>query len=245
MLKDERGLVRRDGPPWRTVWSALPSRVAERPDRGEGGFTLIEMMISAALTMVVVGAAVALATTVQNVYSYELDDAAVQQEARFALDWISRTIATGGSNPYDIGDPALGAAIDQELSCTPMEPGFVLGATSIQVLSDVYRPNGLLGGEDGDCVEPGEDVTIAFNADGQTITRLDPAIDLSGAAAMTDSVVSGLTFTYLNSNRVVTADPDSVVYVQVSVTVQSKSRNPYTGNYTTYSYDTEVRVRSR
>ncbi len=213
--------------------------------KDERGFTLIEMMISAALTMVVVGAAVALATTVQNVYSYELDDAAVQQEARFALDWISRTIATGGSNPYDIGDPLLGAAIDQDLSCTQMEPGFVLGATSIRVLSDVYRPNGLLAGEDGaPCDEPGEDVAIAFNAGLKVITRNDPSID-AAPTAMTDAVVSGLTFTYLNANRAVTADPDAVVYVQVGVTVQSKSRNPYTGNYTTYDYETEVRVRSR
>jgi type II secretory pathway component PulJ len=59
--------------------------------RDERGFTLVEMMIAAALTMVVVGAAVALATAVQNSYAYEVDDAAVQQEARFALDWISRT----------------------------------------------------------------------------------------------------------------------------------------------------------
>lgn len=213
--------------------------------KDERGFTLIEMMISAALTMVVVGAAVALATTVQQVYSYELDDAAVQQEARFALDWISRTIAAGDSNPYDIGDPAEGAAIDQELSCTVAAPGFVIGATSIQVLSDVYRPNGLLAGEDGaPCDEPGEDVTIAFDSVAKVITRLDPATD-AAAAAMTDAVVSGLSFTYLNASRAVTAAADAVVYVQVTVSVQSKSRNPYTGEYTTYSYDTEVRVRSR
>ena len=212
--------------------------------KDERGFTLIEMMISAALTMVVVGAAVALATTVQQVYSYELDDAAVQQEARFALDWISRTIAAGGSNPYDIGDPAEGAAIDQELSCTMAAPGFVIGATSIQVLSDVYRPNGLLAGEDAVCDEVGEDVTIAFDSVAKVITRLDPAID-AAAAAMTDAVVSGLSFTYLNAGRAVTADAGAVVYVQVTVSVQSKSRNPYTGEYTIYSYDTEVRVRSR
>lgn len=213
--------------------------------RDDRGFTLVEMMIAAALTMVVVGAAVALATSVQNSYSYELNDAAIQQEARFALDWISRTIAQGGSNPYDIGDLADGAAINQDLSCTPMEPGFVLSVdgNSIQVLSDVSPPNGLVGGEDMACVEPGEDVTIAFDDVANTITRLDVALD-AAATEMTDSVVTDLSFTFLDASRTATTNAAALAYVQISLTVESKTRNPYTNQNTTYTYTSEVRVRS-
>jgi Tfp pilus assembly protein PilW len=208
--------------------------------RDERGFTLVEMMIAAALTMAVVGAAVALATTVQTSYSYELDDAAVQQEARFALDWITRTIAAGGGNPY-----AIGSDIPAADSCTAMTPGFVLSVdgNSIRVLSDSMKPNGLLAGESGDCNEESEDVTIAFDAVSRTITRNDVALD-AGASDMTDAVVSDLSFTFLNAARAVTTNPAALAYVQVSLTVQSKTRNPYTNQNTNYTYTSEVRVRA-
>lgn len=214
--------------------------------RGEGGFSLVEMMIAAGLTMAVVGAAVALSTGVQNVYSYELDDAAVQQEARFALDWITRTIAAGASNPYDI--TAAGAATD---SCAGDAPGFQLDPDNddidddIRVLADVNPPNGLVAGpSDCDPEEGGEDVTIAYDSDTDTITRQDVALDVS-AVAMTDNVVAGLAFTYLDSSRSATTETADIAYVQISLTVQSKSRNPITGDYTSYTYESEVRVRSQ
>jgi hypothetical protein len=197
------------------------------------------MMIAAALTMAVVGAAVALSTNVQNVYQYELDDAAVQQEARFALDWITRTIAAGASDPY---------GVDTTESCVAELPGFELDVNDdgtyddIRVLSDVTVPNGLLGGTDG-CEDSGEDVTIAYDATDKTITRFDPAIDMV-ATAMTDAVVTGLTFTYLDAARAATTDPADLAYVQVSLTVESKGINPFTGGPTEYTYNSEVRVRS-
>jgi Tfp pilus assembly protein PilW len=222
-----------------------------RAFRDERGFSLVEMMISAGLTMAVVGAAVVLSSGVQNVYSVELEDAAVQQEARYALDWISRTIAAGSSNPYDIG-----GEVDEADSCVAEEPNFDLDidddmtneTDAIRVTADVNPPNGLLGGDD-DCSpsEPGEDVTIALAADGDRfyLIKTDPAQDGGAAVAMTDSVISDLEFTYLDSARNVTTAADSVRYVQIALTVQSKARNPYTGEYTTYTYESEVRVRSK
>ena len=205
----------------------------------ERGFTLVELMIAAALTMVVVGAAVGLATRVQNSYQYEVDDAAVQQEARFALDWISRTVAAAGSAPYGMATPC---GDDEEYS-----PGFILDPDDdgehddIRVLSDVKVPNGQIGGST--CTEDSEDVTIALGADG-TITRLDVALDMT-ATSMTDSVFTGLSFAFLDADRAPVDDlADKIKYVQISVTVQSKGFNPYTGERTSYTYQSEVRVRS-
>jgi type II secretory pathway component PulJ len=232
-----------------TEASVVVSRRASAPlspRRGQEGFTLVEMMIAAALTMVVVGAAVALATDVQHAYSYELDDAAVQQEARFALDWMSKTIAAGGSNPYDIG--GIVPAAD---SCTDEEPGFEFDPDGdgedddLRVTSDSTWPNGLLAGDDGDCNEDGEDVTITHDDVNNTITRTDPALDGGAAMPMTDSVVTDLTFTYLDSSRTATADENALAYVQISLTVTSKTRNPYTNQNTSYTYSSEVRVRSQ
>jgi len=75
--------------------------VSRRDVHSNAGYSLIEMMIAMGIGTAVLGAAVLLSSGVQAAYSHELDDAAVQQEARFALEWINRTIAGAGSNPYD------------------------------------------------------------------------------------------------------------------------------------------------
>lgn len=245
LLREERGLVRRDGPRSRTVKTALPGRVAQRLDSSEGGFSLVEMLIAAALTMAVVGAAVALSSGVQAIYNVELEDAAVQQEARYALEQITKTIAAAGSDPYEVVSAA---------SCIPDPPGIDIDVDddsvneddAIRILADVNPPNGLLAGE-GTCssAEYGEDVTYALDAAARTITLTDPLRDGGNPIDMTDSVVSDLQFVYLDGNRNVTASAANIRYVQVALTVQSKARNPYTGEYSTYTHQTEVAVRSR
>lgn len=216
----------------------------DRRARDESGFSLVEMMIAAGITAAVVGAAVALSTSIQNVYSYELEDAAVQQEARFALDWIGRTISAAGSNPYNITAGVCPVAT----TFTPIQidPNGDDVNDDIRVHADVNPPNGILTGTvaDGCDDEDGEDVTISHDADAMTIMREDMALD-DDAVAMTDAVVTELLFTYLDSDRAATTDADDVVYVQVDLTVKSRSRNPYTLDYTTYSYESEIRVRSR
>ena len=216
-----------------------------RRSLGEGGFSLVELLISAGLTMAVVGAAVALSTGIQNVYNVELEDAAVQQEARYALDRITQSIAAAGSDPYGV------VTAD---SCTPEAPGIDIDTdddgtnedNTIRVLADVNPPNGLLaGGETCSSAEYGEDLTYAYNASTRTITLTDPLRDGGNPVDMTDAVVSDLDFVYLDSNRNVTPTPANIRYVQVALSVQSKARNPYTGAYTTYTYESEVMVRSQ
>lgn len=215
-----------------------------RQSLSEGGFTLVEMMIATGLTAAVVGAAVMLATSVQNVYSYELNDAAVQQEARFALDWIARTIAPAGSNPYGITASACPAA-GTTFAAIRLDPDGDGIDDDIRVQADVNPPNGLLLGlAVGTCDEEGEDVTIAHDPDDLVLTRRDMALDAS-PVAMTDGVFTQLRFTYLTAGRVVTTNADAIAFVQVDLTAQSQSRNPFTGEYTSFSYDTEIRVRSR
>ena len=208
------------------------------------GFTLVEMMIASAITGAVVGAALMMATSVQTAYSYEMDDAAVQQEARFALDWIGRTLSAAGSNPYDITTsacPTAGTAFDSIL----LDPDGDSIHDDIRVQADVNPPNGLLGGLSGACNEEDEDITIAHDPVNLVITRRNNADAAGTAAAVTDGVISQLRFTYLTSSRVVTTNPNSIAYIQVNLTGQSKARNPYTDQLSTYTYQSEIRVRGR
>ncbi len=209
----------------------------------EGGFSLIELLIAAFITTTVVGSAAMLASRVQNAYSSELDDAAVQQEARFALDWIARTLAPAGSNPYNIGISACPSA-GTVFAAIRLDPDGDGIDDDVRIQADVNPPNGLLVGLGGACNESGEDITIGHDPVNLVVTRRDRATD-AAPVAVTDRVFTQLQFTYLTVNRVVTTTPASIAYVQVALTGRSRSPNAHTGQPATFTYRSEVRIRAR
>ena len=136
---------------------------AARPDNGdpamvttpsstESGFSLIELLIVTAMTGVIMGAAVTIATSVQRTYQHQLHDVAVEQEARYALDWMSRTIVSAGSNPYSVNItncPAVGISV-MPIRLDPDGDGI---HDDIRIQSDAGRPNGLIVGAGGVLVQ--------------------------------------------------------------------------------------------
>lgn len=213
------------------------------PSRGEGGFTLVEFIIAAAITTAVLGSAVLLASQLQQAYSTDLEDATVEEEVRFTLDWIARELRNAGSNPYTIVSsncPAAGTPF-QAIRIDPDGDGL---NDDIRIQADVNPPNGLLGGSAAPCTEANEDITIAHDAGTRTITRWDRNVDAS-AVTMTEPVISQLLFTYLDASRNATAVPAAVTYVQVQITGRSQVINTTLGQNRTSTLQTEVRIRTR
>jgi hypothetical protein len=212
--------------------------------RDARGFTLVEFMIACLITTAVLGGTVMLASQLQQGYATQLDDTVVEQEVRFALDWITRILRSAGSNPYSLTTspcPTVGTPF-QAIRLDPDGDGM---DNDIRIQADVSPPNGILGGNvAGTCTEEGEDVTIAHDADALTITRQDNNID-ADPEAMTEPIITELEFTYLDAARNVTADVDVIVYVQVQVTGRSKTYNTILGEYPETTLNTEVRVRTR
>ena len=220
-------------------------RTRQRHAGSQAGFTLIEFMIAAAITTAVLGGAVVLATQLQQSYSTELDDAAVGDEGRFALDWIARVMRSAGSNPYSITlspCPDANTAF-QGIRLDPNGNGL---EDDVRVQADINPTDGALVGSAGDCTQEREDITIAHNPDELTITKRDRgSADPAAVVTMTEPIFTQLLFTYLDSSRAVTTAVNSIAYAQIVVTGQSKARNPITGQYTPFSYDTEVRLRGQ
>jgi hypothetical protein len=210
--------------------------LGHRSPRGEGGFTLVEFLVSSFVMTLVLSSAVALAMQIQESYQSDLDGEVVEQEARYALDWITRDLRSAGSNPYG----AAGAFL-------VMDPnGGANTRDSIRVQADINPP-------DGDVLDPGEDITIAIAPDGASfvITRQDPNAVDPAALAMTEAIftATGLQFTYLNASRLpldplVPINAGIVAYIQVQVSAQSRMRNAF-GQLTTSTLSTEVRLRTR
>src|SRR5688572_17604369 len=70
--------------------------------RNNRGVSLVELLVATVTMTVVLGAAVALTSQVQNGYRRQLEDSAAEQEGRYALDWITRHLRGASNDPYGI-----------------------------------------------------------------------------------------------------------------------------------------------
>jgi Tfp pilus assembly protein PilW len=198
---------------------------------GEGGFTLVEFIVSSLIMMIVLGGSLTLATQIQQGYQFHADDMVVEQEARYALGWIARDLRSAGSDPYNV------IALNQGILLDPN--GGANADDSIRILADI-NPT------DGDITDAGEAVTIALDPINRVITRADTNSAAPAAAAMTDTIFTDLSFTFLDASRTVTTNSDLVAYIHVQVTARSRGRNAQAaGGYTTATLATDVRVRTR
>jgi prepilin-type N-terminal cleavage/methylation domain-containing protein len=187
----------------------------------ESGFTLVEFMIAMAITSAVLGGTVALAAQIQQAYTSQLDDVAVEQEVRYSLDWIARYVRSAGSNPYS-------CAVFQPIWIDPNGDNV---DNDVRIQADINPPN-------GDCTDDQEDVTIAYNNDNDVITLNTGG----GAVAMTDPIISDLQFSYLDESRNPTTVDAQVAFVVVEVTGQRANAQTELSEFT---LSTEVRLRTR
>ena len=214
--------------------------------RDERGFTMIELMISMLVSMLVLGSAASVISAVQSTYAHQMDDATVEQEARFAMDWIRRTIEQAGSNPYSVSVtdcPSAGTAV-QSVRMDPDGDGL---PDDIRVQADAGIPDGLIVGSAGCNLsnsQANEDVTIAHNPANNTITRFDRGTD-AGPIAWTDGVFTGLEFQYLDSSMTWTAFSGAVRIVRVTITGRSRSARPGMNEGATFTLESDIRLKSQ
>lgn len=223
--------------------------------RAQAGFTLVELIIAAGISAALVGGAVVLTSQVQRGYSEQLDQAASEQEGRYALDWIQRLLRQAGSDPYNVRTPAQSPCLPGGL--LPSVNGFpavqrnpLAHATvdNIRIYADTNPPDGLVGGpgpSPGGCNQQNEDVTISLDRPNRVITLLDNNNAAAGAVTMTDDVVSDLTFEFRDRNNAATTNMATVAWVRVNVTTRATTFNPQVNGYPEYPLSVDVRIRPR
>jgi type IV pilus assembly protein PilW len=207
--------------------------------RDERGFSMIELMIAVLVSLMVLGSAASVIQGVQSTYAHQMDDATVQQEARFAMDFIRRTIEQAGSNPYSISSSPC---VDdfQGIRINPNANG-----TSIRVQADIGTPDGhLVGSGGGNCTQQNEDVTIDLDAATGAITRRDRAVD-AAAVAWTDGVFTNLQFQYFDESMTATAVPRDIRVVRVTITGRSRTARPGDANAATFTLESDIRLKSQ
>lgn len=204
----------------------------------------MELMVASAITIVVLGGAVAMTSQMQSAYRRQVEDSVAVQEGRFALEFIGRLVRGAGNNPYNVAtgicpvDPTLFEAI----RFVPDPDG---NDTGIRLQSDANPADGTVGGDaTTGCVAANEDVTISLDAANDVIVFLDNNLG-GGQSVRTDRVIEDLRFIYRDTAHNVTAVPADVRYVEIQVTVRTRTVDAAAGAAPTRVLSSEVRVRSR
>ena len=161
---------------------------------GNGGFTLVELMVAMGIMLIVLTAIISLFTSLNRMYTTQGVAAGVQQVTRAGIDIMTRNIRMAGFNPLNLSHIGiLEAASD-----------------SIRFAYDTD--------EDGNIATNGdEDVGYLLNADNQLIQQRN------GNSATNQSLVdhvSDLTFRYLDADDMETSDTDAIRTVEISLTVE-------------------------
>jgi len=225
--------------------------------RNTRGFSLVELLVATVTMTVVLGAAVALTSQVQNGYRRQLEDSAAEQEGRYALDWITRHLRGAANDPYgkaNVPGTTNCPAPNTDIEGIQFDPDNDNLDDDIRLMLDANPPDGLFGGAGvvaGDCTQANEDLTISHDDAQNTITFLDN--NTGGMVeTRTDTVIESLNFVYRNNaygiidpNVPATGDADDVVWVEARIRIRTRTVDPATGQPMTRLMSSEVRVRTR
>lgn len=217
--------------------------------RDDRGFTMMELLVASVVTVIVLGGAVAITSQIQGAYRRQMEDAAAEEEGRYALDWISRYLRGAANNPQGAATTTCPGPGTIDFDAFQFDPDADGVDNDVRVMSDTNPPDGLIGGSGGTCDQANEDVTISLDSVNHTVTFLDN--NTGGAVSTrTDTVIEDLRFTFLNSARTEldTSDPTAaanVFWVRTAITVRTRTIDASTGQPVSHTLTSEVKVRSR
>lgn len=170
----------------------------------EQGFTLIELMIGMVMTVIIVGIIYSAYSIQTKIYTEQGKVAEMQQNIRATLAFMQKEARMAGFNPQgDAGSDCLGIH-----TATATSFGFTIDLN-----------------EDGNCDDPGENITYMFEDAGKTIVRTDHS---SGAFSTIAEDITDIRFLYMfKPPGSPTTNPDTavlndIVAVQVSLLAQAK-----------------------
>ena len=150
---------------------------------GEEGFTLVELLISILVSMIVL-AAISATFVIQNKsYAKQEQVVDVQENARAALQLMTKELLMAGYNPTGITGNA--------------KPGIVEADSDTVRFTMDFR-GAILGSDpDGDVDDPNEDITYTLDADKDQVTRKSGS---AGTAQPIGETIQTLSFKYFDSD---------------------------------------------
>ena len=175
-------------------------------------FTLVELMVSMGIGMVILAAVTTTFMSQTRIYNAQEQINEMQQNARGALDILSRELKMAGYKPNGGGFN-----------------GVTYSTTQLRVQADLNSDGAISTSSTAN-----EQITYAFDNANQQITR---AVG-SGSAQILAEHISAFTFNYLDSAGAATTVSANIRQVTISITAKTAKPDPnYTSNggYRTYT----------
>jgi hypothetical protein len=214
---------------------SIPGEARPRADRQdvrqglEAGFSLVEFAIACALLLVLSGAVFGMLAQTQVDAGHQGDVQAVNDDARHAMDSLSRYLHQAGNDPHGTG------LVGIEIS----------GPTEVRLKSDLTGSEGPAnpdkGDPDGDTLDAAEDVTIRYNAAARSI-EVQPG---GGTTQTLVNNVSAFSLQYFDGSGGSTNSGAKVCKVRINLTATSPSRNLRTGGFFSLSLTSDVQILAR
>jgi type IV pilus assembly protein PilW len=179
------------------------------PMNTSNGFTLVELMITVAISGIIIAAIYSAYISQQRTYLAQEQVAEMQQNIRAAIDMMAREIRMAGYDPTQSAGAGITTALAGQISFTQDTNG------------------------DGDTADSGEMIDFGFNladdalrdgvpdndADGDGIpdaVSQRRQINGGGYQAIAENI-QGIEFRYLDSANAVTAVPANIRSIQISI----------------------------
>ena len=185
--------------------------------RDPNGFTLVELMVSMGIGMVILAAVTTTFMSQTRIYNAQKQINEMQQNARGALDILSRELKMAGYKPNGGGFN-----------------GVTYSTTQLRVQADLNSDGAISTSSTAN-----EQITYAFDNANEQITR---AVG-SGSAQILAEHISAFTFNYLDSAGAATTVSANIRQVSITITAKTAKPDPNftsNGGYRTYTMSATI-----
>lgn len=198
------------------------------------GFTLIELMIAMAVGLVVLSAVYAVFTVQNKQLNKQEQIALMQQNARMAMDMMTREIMMAGYGATSALPRCSGTTTATNMPCVGITAG---NANSISFSADLDGDEDLT----ADSSNPNENITYdIYTSSG--ILALGRVTN--GTRAPVVENISALTFAYRDAAGVGTTNLLLIRTIQISITAQTADIDPDLGAVRTFTLTSNVTPRN-
>ena len=195
----------------------------------ESGFTLIELLIAMTIGLIILTALSSTFLMQRKIYDVQEQVAEMVQNARAAMDMMSREIRMGGYDPTDAGFD-----------------GITYDADQLEIKADMYQTTNT-GNPDGDTDDSNENIIYTYYDENSAYPYQIKRKTGTGNFVSFAENIEAFTFDYLDSNGNPTTTTADIRQIKITITARTaRPDRDYSANsgYRTYTLTSFITPRN-